>query len=161
MRTAKYEGIAIKPTKERDCYMVGQSQSSPYAHGVGHSVSGGVHLEEFIDRYLAEGGYVIDKRHLPWEIACAVISGPMDKVGLPPMTLEEFGETRTFESFDAFFSYLEERKKAFDGSEGLSMAYLSVDLYAEWWRRKGAKVGRKVAGNIQWKAPYSAPLFDQ
>lgn len=158
--TAKYEGIALKPTKAQDYYIVGQSQSSAYAAQPGCSTSGIRDLEEAIVR-LCEGGYVLDKRTLSWEVACDVISGPMDSADLPPLTLRDMWEpNRTFDSFDAFFSYLEERKAEHEGREALSMSYLSMDLYAEWWRRKGAKVGRKVKGEIQWKLPYSGPLFE-
>lgn len=154
-KTAKYEGIALRPTKTKEYYMVGQSQSSAYAGAPGCSTSGIGSLEKAIED-LCEGGYAIDKRHLSWEVACCVISGPMEHVGLPPLTMRNGWEPqRTFASFEEFFSYLEKE------TPPLTMTYLSMDLYAEWWRRKGAKVGRKVKGTIQWKPAYSGPLFER
>lgn len=154
-RTPRYEGIALRPTKTKEYYLVGQSQSSAYAGAPGVSTSGIGSLEKAIED-LCEGGYVLDKRHLTWEVACECISGPMEHVGLPPMTMgAAYEPKRTFTSFDEFFSYLEKE------SPPLTMSYLSMDLYAEWWRRKGAKVGRKVKGQIEWKPAYSGPLFER
>lgn len=154
----RYEGVSVKPTKKLDYCMVGQSQASAYAESLGSSTSGIRDLETAIAQ-LAEGGYVLDKRDLPWEVACECISGPMSSASLPPMTLRDlYGPDQVFRTFSDFFAYLDERKAK--GEPGLSCSYLSMDLYAEWWRRKGAKVGRKVKGAIQWKAPYSGPLFE-
>jgi hypothetical protein len=151
----KYEGLSLRPTKAQDYYMVGQSQSSAYAHQPNCSTSGIRNLEEAIVR-LCEGGYVLDKRELSWEVACNVISGPMDQVDLPPMTMRRaYEKARTFGSFREFYDYLDSPECG-----GMSFANLSMDLYAAWWHRLGAKVGRKVKGVIQWKAPYSGPLFE-
>lgn len=157
----RYEGILVKPTKAQDYCMVGQAQSGAYAASVGSSTSGIRNLEEAITQ-LCEGGYILDKRHLSWEVACECITGPMESVSLPPMTMRDLYEDDvTFGSIEEFYSYLEERKQRYGGREALSMSYLSMDLYAAWWHRKGAKVGRKIKGEIQWKAPYSGPLFQK
>lgn len=158
IRTASYEGIVIKPTSKCNYFFVGQSQSSAYAAEPGSNTSGISSLEVAIVQ-LAEGGYVVDKRHLPWEVAVECISGPMENVHLQPLTMcEVYGHTRTFTSFGEFFTYIEDR--AAKGLGGLSMSYISMDLYAEWWRRKGARVGRKVRCEIVWKSAYSGPLFE-
>jgi hypothetical protein len=156
MKTEKYEGISLKPTKAQDYYIVGQSQSSAYAGSPGSSTSGISTLDDAIER-LCEGGYVFDKRHLSYDVACCCISGPMDKVDLPPMTVSPcFEKHRTFATFDEFFSYLET-----DEGKCMSMTFISMDLFGEWWRRKGAKVGRKIKGKIEWKPAYSGPLFEK
>lgn len=158
-KTAKYEGIALRPTKEKQYYMVGESQSFAYAHYPGGSASGIRNLETAIER-LCEGGYVVDKRGVSSDTAIEMaFTGPMDEVSLPPMTMKiPFERLRTFTSYEEFAAY--ESDLLVQG-RNLSMHCLSLDLYAEWCRRKGAKVGRKVRGEIQWKAPYSGPLFER
>jgi hypothetical protein len=150
--TVAYEGIAIVPTATETEYSIGQCESGAYSQAPGSRTSGYRDLEEIISR-LAFGGYVIDKRNLPWESVVHVISGPMDSCTLPPMTISIIWEyNRTFRTYEEFLSYAAELKAA---GRNLSMAYLSLDLYAEYWRRLGAKVGRKVQGEIVWKPAYS------
>lgn len=137
----RYAGIAVKPTKVQEYLIVGQSQASAYAEALGYSTSGIRTLEDAIAQ-LAEGGYAVDKRHLPWEIACACISGPMCSASLPPMSARVLGEYRTFASYEAFEA---------ETKGGLSLHFLSMDLYAEWWKRRGARVGRKIKGEMVWE----------
>lgn len=159
----KFGGIAICPTRELTEYSVGQCESSAYSHSPNSSTSGIATLEDAIAR-LAPGGYVLDKRGLPWESVQHVISGPMEDCKLPPLTVERWGNVRCFDTYEDFLAWGEEVK-----AEGgnLSMCMLSLDLYAEYWRRLGAKVGRKLyldmssdETHIVWKEPYSGPLFD-
>lgn len=170
-----FEGILIDPkpwdpksrstTKQSGEYwLMGQSQSSAYAHKP-NCFASGMSWDNAIEE-LAQGGYVVDKRHLDYEVACEVISSPLDNPELGPLTLGNMGsQPITFASFDQFFEWVENRiiqrrKENPQAGPGLSMAYLSLDLYAEWWRRRGAKVGRKINGEIYWKAPWSGPLFE-
>lgn len=141
----KYENRMIRPTKDRRYSLIGQAQAGAWANGGDFSLRTYDSLESLFDK-VAEGGYVIDKRHLPFEILLKAVSGPMDNANLPPLTISDcMEEPRTFKSMDEFFLYLATRKA------GISMTYFSLDLYAEWWRRLGAKVGRMVRGNVQWK----------
>lgn len=77
----------------------------------------------------------------------------MEKVDLPPMTMQgfSFGEKDItfFNSFSEFFLYLEKMKVE---GKGLSFTYLSLDLYTRWWEvLVGAKVGRKIKGQVCWR----------
>jgi hypothetical protein len=146
-QTPAYDGISIKPTKDHPAFYIGQGQSGAYSGSPGTSTSGYYALEEIIPR-LAEGGYVFDKRGLTWDVACNCISGPMSSCELAPMSVDRWDDKRTFNTYEEFAAY-EQTVKAEGGN--LSMSYLSLDLYAEWWRRLGAKVGRKVKGEIVWK----------
>lgn len=152
----RYEGIAVKPTKAHDYLMVGQSQASAYAESLGSSTSGIRSLEDAVAQ-LAEGGYAIDKRHLSWDVACACISGPMCSASLPQLSIRYLGSIQTFISYSQFESYVETHSAK---GGNLSLHFISMDLYAEWWRRKGARVGRKVKGMVEWKPAYSGPLFE-
>lgn len=158
-----FDGIRIYPTKDMPEYSVGQCESSAYSHAPNSSTSGIATLEDAIAR-LAPGGYVLDKRNLPWESVRHVISGPMESCTLPPLTAERWGDVRCFDTYEDFLAW-EAEVKAEGGN--LSMCNLSLDLYAEYWRRLGAKVGRKLHKDIRttethivWKEPYSGPLFD-
>lgn len=151
-----FEGIAIRPTKKHPFLIVGQSQASAYGESINSSTSGIRSLEEAIDG-LADGGYVLDKRHLSWEVACEAISGPMAKVNLPSLTIgEPYSASQTFADFEEFFRYLEEGKARGDG---VAFTYMSMDLYTQWWYRKGARVGRKIRGTVKYRPLYSGPLF--
>lgn len=143
-----YDGIAICPTKEQSAYSIGQCESGAYSHAPNTSTSGYYDLEEVIPR-LAEGGYAIDKRNLPWESVRHVISGPMESCNLPPLTADRWGRVQTFTTYCDFLAWAAE-VKAKGGN--LSMSYISLDLYAEYWHRLGARVGRKVKGEIVWNA---------
>ncbi len=150
----KYEGITPKPTPEKGAVLVGQSISSAYCHGyhwfnqkpVACSISGIQNLEIAIQEYLCEGGYICDKRDISIENALKVIDGPMDKITLPPMTLDDWGVVSTFDSMQLFFNFPKIR-------DGLSLAttYLSIDLYCAWWQKLGARIGRYIDGQIIWQ----------
>lgn len=101
-------------------------------------------LEELYPR-LCEGGYVIDNRFLDWEVACEIISGPMDDIELAPLQVRSFMMRTSFNSLEEFFLY---EKKRSEGGGNLSTHFVSMDLYAEWWAKRGAKVGRKIKGEI-------------
>lgn len=140
----KYDNISIRPSKNRPYHFAGQSQAGAYANSENSSVTTYDALENIIDR-VAEGGYVVDKRHLPIEIAVKTISGPIQRPGLPPLTIDDWGKQQSFSSINEFFKYLSMR------TTGISMCYFSLDLYAEWWKRLGAKVGRVKKGKVVWQ----------
>lgn len=138
-----YDGINICQTKTHEYILVGQSQASAYAKGLielnnsyqEFSVSGISTLEDAVTK-LCYGGYIIDKRHLSWEVACNCISGPIDNVRLPALTVDIWREQTTFSSYNEFEMWSKDKN--------LSLTYLSVDLYAEYWKRLGAKVSRNI-----------------
>lgn len=156
-----FGGITICPTTDMTEYSVGQGEASAYSRSPMSSTSGYGSLEDAIAR-LAPGGYVIDKRGLPWDSMRHVISGPMESCVLPPLTANRWGDVRCFNTYEDFLSWGEKVKES---GGNLSMCDLSLDLYAEYWRRLGAKVGRKVFLStdamtcVRFQEPYSGPLF--
>lgn len=149
----KYEGIFLQPTKEQECTHVSQVLAGAFGAGLTWSVqwcsfrlSGYSELEEIIPR-LCEGGYISDKRGLPWPVACEIISGPMEDVLLPPLTIRHWQDRRTFASMEEFFDF----EKA---GNRFGTAFVSIDIFCAWWHRRGAKVGRKINGEIVWQPPY-------
>ena len=143
MKICIFEGVPLGPVGDNEYCIAGQSDSSAYLHKPNSSVSGIASLDEAVCR-LTKGGYIVDKRHLPFSKKVLCVSGPMDGSHLPPLTYSpSLFNDQTFDSIEGFFSIIKDPG---------SMSYLSMDLYAEWWRRHGAKIGRKNEdGGVSWK----------
>ncbi len=134
-----FEGKPLFWGKGRDMMICGQSQSG--AHGDSYqsnssssSTSGYDTLENFIKEHkdrLCDGAYVIDSRGLTWDQACNCISGPMEKCQLDPLTIDSWGKISKLEPKDLL--NLPEIK---------GFNYVSLDIYAAFWRKIGSRIGR-------------------
>lgn len=144
----------VHMTPDRPLAYVGQYLAGGFAGGTYYldgkpsgstSTSGFRDLETAIAECaerLAEGAYVFDKREVPAAIGIrAVVGGPMGKADLPPMTIETWEETITFESPAA----------ACDSGKIKSSTFVSLDIEAEYWRRLGARIGRWIGGKVVWQ----------
>jgi len=135
---------------KREFLVLGQALCSPHADLptiVGEnsttrsSVSGlSGELEDYITAVI-DGGYVVDKRNVPIDVLTRwVVSGPMMRDDLPAGHCSPpFGK-------DPSPMTVEELIGRFDG---ISMTYISIDLYVELWKRLGAKVFRVRRGKAK------------
>ena len=141
-----FEGVDLLWGKGKRMMICGQSQSG--AHGAGFesdsssfSCSGYDSLENFIEQHkheLCDGAYIIDSRGLTLEQALNCISGPMEKCDLDPLTIDYWGKITNNVDLNNL-------------PKLSSMAYVSLDIYAAFWRNIGSKIGRFINGAVVWE----------
>lgn len=87
--------------------------------------------------YLNDGGTVIDKRFCSVDdIYKYCISGALVKFALPDNTRQAFSEV-----LKPCSKYL----------EADSLDYVSFNLYVDFWRSRGARIGKRVKDSIIWE----------
>jgi len=110
---------------------------------------------------LEEGGWLLDKTAAPLDrVIDGVVSGPMLDITLPPGTIDRFGKKEKaaaarmlgvgglqggFATVTAL-AITEPETKQYG-----SLDSISLDLYLDYWRGLGAKVGRKIGGLVEWE----------
>lgn len=95
-------------------------------------------LEDHIPEVL-EGGWILDKRCVPESLLIQwVIAGPMLQDDLPPGCRLDLWDKPIACTVDDLYGKGE--------PEGVSMTYVSLDLYVGLWKKLGAKVYQVVNG---------------
>lgn len=150
----QFNGIDILVSSTSPYYLVSEFKAGAHADGIsylggkacGTSSLSGCHepLEALaLEARVAEGAFVLDKRPTEDKGVSLVFSGPMIKADLPPATVNNgWGEDKV--------TYTDV-SDAIERGKIRGMSYVSVDVYVEMWKRAGAKVGRKVNGQIVWE----------
>ncbi len=151
-----FESIAIQVSESSPFVMASEFKAGAHADGLsylggkvcGTSSLSGIHepLEVFAttESRLAEGAYIVDKRPCGADGIAAVYSGPMAKVGLPALTISRMWEK------DQTFASMLDALACEDTNKG--MTFVSLDIYVALWRNVGARIGRKVNGQIVWES---------
>lgn len=112
--------------------------------------------EDCVDYFcrLSDGAYIVQ---LPKHLADVQLSAPVPNCNLPPLTYERLSTTeevpqrtqRTFSSISA---------SSQDIYSSLPFSEVSLDLYAAYWRRRKAIIGRWIKRKILWERTLS-PLI--
>ncbi len=125
------------PRDNKHYPMIGIALSGVYAWADGESLrSYDTRLERFYYR-LKEGGLVIDKRTCSEDdVLKYVVSGAMVQFSLPDNT-----KSRIWENPEPCFSYLDAK----------GMDKVSLNLYLDFWRSLGARIGKRVDNSIVWE----------
>lgn len=135
-----YEGVKVTATKKAPYVLVSQVVAGAWADGVHYdfgeinncSTTGHKSIEALVlDPEVAEGAIVIDRRD-----DVLSMSGPMLDQKLPAKTVGHFFQTKQVKSLAEV--------------EGLPFLNCSVDLYTDYWKAKGARIGRKLKGVLVW-----------
>lgn len=144
------DGIKVEATPEKPYIFVGQMIACAWFDGL-YFLNGRIcgtsnqnsytNIEEKIAKdgsELCEGAVIVDSRSFERAHACEVaIGGPMLKETLPQSHIQ-----RLFGS--------EEKVNSLPADIG-SCDYLSLDLYVQYMRSKGSKIGRFIQGQIVWE----------
>lgn len=146
--TRNFEGIPLVWGNGKKIIALGQAAVGGYYESIeSDSMTSGSSncpaLEVMIERekdLICEGAYIFDKRSLPIEVQWKCVSGPMPGKQLEPLTLDYWGTIKRHTTV-----------KDLTEKEATATTYLSYDLYAEYWRRLGAKIGRFINGQVVWE----------
>lgn len=119
--------------------------------------------------YDLENAIVVDKRARLSEFPGLAISSPMVRTTLPPKCIDRFADAcggslildamRTFPEFAAQWGIVgaiavaESEPGRPRVSEPGGMDFVDVGTYADWWRRRGARLGVFRNGVIEWATP--------
>jgi hypothetical protein len=135
--------------------------------GVSGETTDGAHVT-FYDRRLrpylgelVEGGYVLDKRAVLMARPWLAIGSPMVKGTLPPGTVDRFIDRHPTDAFGESIVLDSIRSDPTNPAAGLAALMqddpacggfddVAPDVYADWWRRRGARVGRRLGRVVVW-----------
>ena len=115
------------------------------------------HLDDCLD-YALESCTILDKSMVAEsDLIHNVISGPMVDVSLPPNTVDRFSTkdkqtaSKMLPGLGGAYSVLAKAAIEETPEKYGSLDRLSLDLYVDFWRKLGAKVGTYTNGKVQWE----------
>jgi hypothetical protein len=127
-----------KSNNSKQYDLVGIALSGAYAKAKNVSLTGGKDLASMY-HYLKEGGYVIDKRSCDQN---QIIDGAY-RGAMVDFALSDNLQKCTWES--------DVPKPCANYKDAGALDYVSFNLYRDFWRSLGARIGKRVADSIVWE----------